>query len=330
MASPPPFGPIYSLSRVELETLKTWLEDNLSKGFIRSSSSPAGTPILFVKKSDGSLRLCVDYRGLNEGTIRNRYPLPLLRETLLRLQKAKFYTKLDVRGAYNLIRVAEGEEWKTAFRTRYGLFETLVMPFGLTNAPATFQHFINDVLRPFLDIFATAYLDDILIYSESLREHKRHVRQVLQALSDAGLHLAPEKCEFHRQSVKYLGFIITTEGVAPDPAKVATVQEWGTDKSPIRNRTDVQRFLGFANFYRRFIRDYSRIVSPLTRLTGKDVPFEWSPECSAALDTLKTAFTTAPVLRHFDHEREILVETDASDFVSAGVLSQRDDAGVLH
>jgi len=153
---------------------------------------------------------------------------------------------------------------------------------------------------------------------------------VLQALSDAGLHLAPEKCEFHRQSVKYLGFIITTEGVAPDPAKVATVQEWGTSTSPIRNKTDVQRFLGFANFYRRFIRDYSRIVSPLTRLTGKDVPFEWSHECSAALDALKAAFTSAPILRHFDHEREILVETDASDFVSAGVLSQRDDAGVLH
>ena len=326
----PPFGPIYSLSRTELEALKAWLEENLSKGFIHSSSSPAGAPILFVKKSDGSLRLCVDYRGLNDGTVKNRYPLPLLRETLLRLQKAKYYTKLDVRGAYNLVRMAEGEEWKTAFRTRYGLFESLVMPFGLTNAPATFQNFINDVLRPFLDIFATAYLDDILIYSSTLREHKKHVRQVLQALSDAGLHLAPEKCEFHQQSVKYLGFIITTDGVAPDPAKVATVQLWGTKESPITCTKDVRHFLGFANFYRRFIKDYSRIVAPLTALTGNDVPCIWTPECATALDTLKTAFTTAPVLRHFDHDREIIVETDASDFVSAGVLSQYDDDGILH
>jgi hypothetical protein len=192
----PPFGPLYSLSRPELEALKVFLEENLEEDFIRQSSSPAGAPILFVKKGDGSLRLVTDYRSLNEGTIKNRYPLPLVRETLMRLSKATYFTKLDVRGAYNLIRMADGEEWKTAFRTRYGLFESLVMPFGLTNAPADFQRFINDVLSPFLDIFATAYLDDILIYSDNLEEHREHVRQVLDKLSAAGLHLKPEKCEF--------------------------------------------------------------------------------------------------------------------------------------
>jgi hypothetical protein len=150
-----------------------------------------------VKKGDGSLRLCVDYRGLNEGTIKNRYPLPLLHKTLLRLQEAKVYTKLDIRGAYNLVRMAEGEELKMAFRTRYGLFESLVMPFGLTNAPASFQHVINDVPRPYLDVFVTTYLDDILIYSDNLDEYRIHVQKVLQALSDADLHLKPEKCEFH-------------------------------------------------------------------------------------------------------------------------------------
>jgi hypothetical protein len=170
----PPFRPLYSLSRSELDALKTFLEQNLAKGFIRQSSSPAGAPILFVKKGDGSLRLVVDYRGLNEITIKNRYPLPLVRETLMRLSKAKWFTKLDVRGAYNLIRMAEGEEWKTAFRTRCGLFESLVKPFGLTNAPADFQRFINDVLAPFLDRFATAYLDNILIYSDTLEEHRVH------------------------------------------------------------------------------------------------------------------------------------------------------------
>jgi hypothetical protein len=155
----PPFGPLYSLSRPELEALKAFFEENLEKGFIRQSSSPTAAPILFVKKGDGSLRLVTDYRGLNEGTIKNRYPLPLVRETLMRLSKATYFTKLDVRGAYNLIRMAEGEEWKTAFRTRYGLIECLVMPFGLTNAPADFQRFINHVLNPFLDRFATAYLE---------------------------------------------------------------------------------------------------------------------------------------------------------------------------
>ena len=212
----PPFGPIYSLSIPELKALREWLDENLSKGFIRASSSPAGAPILFVKKSDGSLRLCVDYRGLNAGTIKNRYPLPLIRETLMRLSKARYYTALDVRSAYNLLRVAEGDEWKTAFRTRYGLYESLVMPFGLTNAPADFQRFINDVLHPFLDAFCTAYLDDILIYSESLEEHQEHVKKVLQALSKVGLHLKPEKCEFHKTEVKYLGLIISADGVKMD------------------------------------------------------------------------------------------------------------------
>ena len=219
----PPFGPLYSLSHNELKALREWLDDNLSKGFIRASSSPAGAPILFVKKKDGSLRLCVDYRGINEGTIKNRYPLPLIKETLNQLSRARIYTTLDIRGAYNLVRMAEGDEWKTAFRTRYGLFESLVMPFGLTNAPATFQHFINDVLRPYLDQFCTAYLDDILIYSDNLEDHVKHVRLVLKALSAVGLHLKPEKCEFHRSKVNYLGLVISSDGVSMDPRKVETI-----------------------------------------------------------------------------------------------------------
>jgi len=173
------------MSRTELQTLKEWLEENLSKGFIRASSSPTASPILFVKKTDGSLRLCVIYRGLNAGTIKNRYPLPLLQETLMRLSNAKYFTTLDIRGAYILVRMAEGEEWKTAFRTRYGLFESLVMPFGLTNAPSDFQALINDVLRAYLDDFCTAFLDDIFIYSNTLKEHKEQVYKVLKALSDA-------------------------------------------------------------------------------------------------------------------------------------------------
>ena len=187
---------MYSLSRNELAALREWLDENLSKGFICASSSPAGSPILFVKKPDGSLRLCVDHCGINAGTIKNRYLLPLIPETLMRVAKANVFTQLNVRGAYNLIRMAKGEEWKTAFRTCYGLFESHVMPFGLTNAPADFQHFINDILRPYLDAFCMAYLDYILIYSDNIEEHRDHVTKILSAHSAASLHLKLKNCEF--------------------------------------------------------------------------------------------------------------------------------------
>jgi hypothetical protein len=268
------------------------LDENLSKGFIHASSSSAGTPILFIKKGDGSLHLCVDYRGLNEGTIKNRYPLPLLHETLLHLQNAKYFTKLDIHGAYNLVRITEVEEWKMVFRTQYDLFESLVMPCSLTNACASFQHFINHVLQPYLDVFVTAYLDDILIYSNNLNDHQNHVLKVLEALSEAGLHLKPEKYEFHQQEVKYLGFIILTSGIKMDLAKVTAIQEW----PELQNVKDVQLFLGFANFYRQLIQGYSSIVTPMTHLTRKNTHFIWSDECSKAFDTLKQAFTTAPIL----------------------------------
>ena len=222
--------------------------------------------MLFVKKVNGSLRLCVDFRGLNEITVKNRYPLSLIQETLARLSKAKWFTKLDLRGMYNLVRITEGEEWNTGFCTRYGHFEYNVMPFGLTNAPTSLQHFINDTLRDFWDVFCMACLDDILIYSDSLAEHRVHVRQVLQQLKEAVLYLKPEKCEFHVQEVKYLGLIITTEGVMMDPTKVLVVREW----EALLNLKDVQAFLVFANLYRRFILAYSKIVALLTALTKKD------------------------------------------------------------
>ena len=302
------------------------MDENVSKEFIRASSSLVGAPILFVKKSDGSLRLCVDYRGLNAGTIKNQYLLPLIRETLMRLSKARYYTTLDVRGAYNLLRVVEGDEWKTAFRMQYGLYESLVMPFGLTNALADFQRFINDVLHPFLDAFCKAYLDDILIYSETLEEHQAHVKKVLEALSKVGLHLKPKKCEFHETEVKYLGLIILVDGVKMDLKKVRTVVEWGSPK----NLHDLCAFLGFSNFYRRFILGYSEVVSPMIKLTKKDVKFTWNAECEAAFQQLKHKFVSAPILMHFDAEKQIIVETDASDYVSAGIMSQYDDNGVLH
>lgn len=195
-----PFGRIFPLSERELEALKDYVDESLKKGFIRPSTSPAGAGIFFVEKKDHSLRPCVDYRELNKITVKNRYPLPLVPELFQRLRSASIFTKLDLRGAYNLVRIREGDEWKTAFRTRFGHFEYLVMPFGLCNAPATFQHFVNDIFRDWLDIFVIVYLDDILIFSSSLDLHRDHVRNVLGRLRQHGLYAKPKKYEFQHEA----------------------------------------------------------------------------------------------------------------------------------
>lgn len=322
----PPYGPLYNMSPDELLVLREYLKEQLDKGFIRASSSPAAAPVLFAKKPGGGLRFCVDYRALNDITIKNRYPIPLLQETLQRLSKAKYFTKLDVIAAFNRIRIREGDEWMTAFNTRYGLFETLVMPFGLCNAPATFQSRINEVLRPYLDIFCTAYIDDVLIYSETLQEHRKQVNLIIKVLGEAGLQLDIDKSEFEVQKVKYLGLIISTEGVRMDPEKVTAIDNW---KEPGCLK-DVQAFLGFANFYRRFIHGFGHIVKPLNVLARKGVKFFWSDACDLAFKTLKDAFKSAPVLLHYDHEKEAILECDSSDFVSAAVLSQYGNDGQLH
>ena len=322
----PPFGPVYPLSQTELDVLKKYIDDNLRKGFIRHSQSPAGAPILFVKKPDGSLRLCVDYRGLNNITIKNKYPLPLIGELLDRVGKAKRFTKLDMRDGYHRLRMAKGEEWKTAMRCRYGLYEFCVMPFGLCNAPGSFQHFANDIFKDFLDDFLVVYLDDLLIYSNTPQEHKRHVRLVLQRLREAGLYLKLEKSVFNAEEVPFLGFIISPEGTRMDPSKVDAITSWPEPKSS----HDIQVFLGLANFYRRFVNGYSKIVAPLTDLLKKGVKFVWSEAQSKALSSLKEAFTTAPILRHFDRSKPAIVETDASDEAFGGALSQVGEDGLLH
>jgi hypothetical protein len=245
----PPFGPIYSLSAPEMGALKKYLDENLERGFIQPSQSPAGAPILFVKKKDGSLRLCVDYRGLNNVTIKNRYPLPLISQMIDAIGGSLFFTTIDLRGAYNLLRIRKGEEWKTAFRCRYGHYEYRVMPFGLCNAPGTFQGLMNDTLHEYLDKFCQVYLDDILIYSKTKEEHIQHVRLVLEKLRATGLYAKLEKCRFSQPRVDFLGFVLAREGVSMDPSKLEPIQTWPTPKS-VR---DVQSFLGFANFYRRFI-----------------------------------------------------------------------------
>jgi RNase H-like domain found in reverse transcriptase/Reverse transcriptase (RNA-dependent DNA polymerase)/Integrase zinc binding domain len=321
----PPFGPLYNLSSSELAELRIYLDDALSKGWIRRSTSPAGSPILFVPKKGGGLRLCVDYRGLNQVTIKDRCPLPLISETLDRLQGCKFFTKLDLKDAYHRIRIKAGDEWKTAFRTRYGHFEYLVMPFGLSNAPATFQAYINEALEGLFDTICVVYLDDILIYGGATEEqHWDCVRQVLDRLRKFQLYANPVKCQFKTEAVEFLGFVISVDGIAMDPSRVATIVDWPEPKT----FRDLQVFLGFANFYRRFIEGYSRVSRPLFDMLKGSVGgkktgmFELSAEGKGSLNTLKVAFTTAPMLNHFDPELFTVIETDASGQAVAGILTQ--------
>jgi transposase InsO family protein len=321
-----PWGPMYGMSRDELLVLRKTLTELLDKGFIRVSNSPAAAPILFVRKPGGGLRFCVDYRALNRLTRKDRYPLPLIQETLRNLTEAKWFTKLDVIAAFHRLRIAEGDEWKTAFRTRFGLFEWLVTPFGLANAPSSFQRYINWVLRDILDDFCSAYIDDIIIFSRSRKEHRRHTEEVLKRLRDAGLQCDIDKCEFEVRSTKYLGFIIEAgKGIRMDPEKVKAIQEW---EAPTTVK-GVRSFLGFANFYRRFIKHYSDVVRPLTELTHKDRSFSWSTESDEAFKRLKRIFLTEPALAQFDYEKETRVETDASGWCIGGTLLQPNTDGLF-
>lgn len=323
-----PWGPLYNMSRDELLVLRKTLTEFLDKGFIRVSNSPASAPILFVRKPGGGLRFCVDYRGLNKITRKDRYPLPLIYETLQSVGRAKWFTKLDVIAAFHKIRIREGHEWMTAFRTRYGLFEWLVTPFGLANAPSTFQRYINWALRDYLDDFCSAYVDDILIYTDgSLEEHREHVRKVLRRMQEAGLQLDIDKCEFEVKSTKYLGFIIEAgKGISMDPEKVSAITDWEAPTTA----TGVRSFLGFANFYRTFIKNYSDLALPLTQLTHKGTAFVWNDQCEQAFQKLKTMFTEAPILVRFDPDLETIVETDSSGWCIGGTLLQLQPSGMFH
>ena len=290
----PPWGPVYALSEVELQALREYLNIMLSTGKIRPSKSPAGAPILFIPKPHGwGLRLCVNYRGLNKITVKNWYLLPLMDEMRDRVYGSKIFTKIDLKAGYNLIRIKEGDEWKTAFRTRYGHFEYLVMPMGLTNAPATFQAFMNNILREFLDQGVIVYLDDILIYSRNEEEHEALVEKVLQRLVDNDLAAEIDKCAFHTREVDFLGYLLSPEGIAMTDETIRTIQEWESPKSA----KDVQVFMGFANFYRRFIRNFSGICKPITdMLQGNPKDFVWSRTCERHFQFLKACFTTEPIL----------------------------------
>ncbi|KAH9273409.1 hypothetical protein BASA83_004417 [Batrachochytrium salamandrivorans] len=317
----PHHGKIYQLTREEDKVMQDWIAENLAKGFIRNSSSPHGAPCFFVKQKD-KLRLCMDYRGLNKNTIKDRNPIPLISEMLRTLSIGKVFTTLDLRGAYNLLRIKEGDEPKTAFITKYGQFEFLVMPFGLANAPAQFQRMMNTLFRDSIGKFVLVYLDDIVIYSENLEKHKEHVKSVLTILRANGLYCKLEKCHFYQQEISYLGYVISPNGICMDSAKVKALQDWPTP----RKLRDIQVLLGFANFYRTLIPNYSNMTCHLTKLLKKDAPFSWGADQEKSINDLKKAFSNSSFLAHPCDSKPFILETDASDFAISGVLSQFDDS----
>jgi len=251
--SEPKSSKVYPLSPVEQKELDSFLEENLRTRRIHPSKSPMAAPVFFIKKKDGSLRLVQDYRALNSIVVKNKYSLPLISELVSQLRGARYFTKLDVRWGFNNVHIKSRDEWKAAFRTNRGLFEPLVMFFGMTNSPATFQTMMNDIFRDLIaEGIMVVYLDDILIFTRTEEEHAKAIKRVLQILQEHKLFLHPEKCEFCKERIEYLGLVISENKVSMDSVKVAGVREWPTPE----NKTDVQAFLGFVNFYRRFIRDF--------------------------------------------------------------------------
>lgn len=314
----PPSRAPYRMSVKELEELKKQLDENLKHGFIRPSRSPFGSPVLFVKKKDGSMRLCVDYRALNKITVKNKYPLPLISDLLDQLQGAKIFSKIDLRSGYHQIRIAENDISKTAFRTRYGHFEFLVLPFGLTNAPATFMHLIQKIFHSYLDRFVVVYLDDILVYSRSRDEHEEHLRTVLQVLRENKLYAKLNKCAFYRTEIEFLGHVISADGVYMEKNKMQDIKGWPQPKSV----HEVRSFLGLAGFYRKFIKNFSQISSAMTDLLKKDSKFKWTERHQEAFESLKKAVSSAPVLIIPDPKLPFVVSTDASGYAIGATLSQ--------
>jgi hypothetical protein len=302
----------------ELAKLKVQLQELLDKGYILPSSSPWGSPALFMKKKDGSLRMCVDYRPLNAVTIKNKYPLPRIDVLFDQLAGAKVFSKIDLRSGYRQIKIRASDVSKTTFSTRYSLYEFLVMSFGLTNAPAYFMYLMNSVFMNELDKFVVVFINDILIYSKSEAEHAKHLRIVLQRLRDHKLYAKFSKCEFWLDSVKFLGHTISKDGISVDPSKVQEVMDW----KPPKSVHQIRSFLGLAGYYRRFIPNFSRIAKPMTELLKKGVKFVWSEECDQAFHTLRKHLTSAPVLTQPDMSKPFDVFCDASGIGLGCVLMQ--------
>ncbi len=313
------------MNRIEDEAVWKFLHDELEKGYIRESKSPYASSFFFVRKKDGKMRLVQDYCKINAVTIRNQYPLPLITDLIRDLSNAYIYTKLNVRWGYNNVRIREGDEKKAAFKTRYGLFEPTVMYFGLTNSPATFQTMMNFIYRDTilkhepLGTTIHVYMDDIGIATRTnIDDHRRAVHDILKVAQLHNLYFKLEKCLFHSSSMDYLGVILEKGVTRMDPAKIAGVDTWPVPK----NATEVQKALGFFNFYCPFIKDFVLIARPLHKLTQKDQEWQWGQDEQQAFDALKKRVTTEPMLAHTKLDEQFKLEVDASGYTVGAVLMQ--------
>ncbi len=317
---------IYSLSAEKLDALQQYMKENMWKEFIKESQLSAKYLILFISKLNESLKLCVDYKVLNNIMIKNSYLLSLISELQDRLQKAQWFMKFDILETFNWIWIKEKDEWKTVFCTRLKHYEYLIMSFDLINASVTFQTFVNNVLQRYLNQFIIVYLNDILVYSKMKKEHMQHVRKVLQTLKKVDLRIKSEKSEFHVQSVQFLKFIVTSQSLRMNLKKIKAVTTWSISKSKI----EVQFFLEFANFYRCFIEKYFRIVLLLMNLTKKNISFMWIEKAEEAFKKLKKLFISQSILIMFESEKSITLEMNASDKAIETCINQSDDKRHLH
>ena len=312
----PPWRPLYRLSPAEKAEAEKQVKEYLAKGWIRKSQSPYGAPILFVKKKDGTLRMCIDYRAINKITVKNRYPLPRIDDLLDKLQGSKCFSSLDLSQGYHQIRITDEDIPKTAFNTHMGHYEFRVLSFGLTNAPATFQSVMNKIFGH-LD-FCLVYLDDILIFSQNEEEHRKHLEEVLSLVQKEKLYCKLSKCSFLQKELEYLGHIVSSDGIKVNPKKIEAVKAFPRPS----NVSELRSFLGLANYFRKFIKDYARIAAPLTAQTGKNAHLNWCSKCECAFRTLKQRLSEAPVLALPDPSKTFVIESDASVEGIGAVLLQ--------
>ncbi|XP_059067545.1 uncharacterized protein LOC131858349 [Cryptomeria japonica] len=310
----------YKLTLEQNAEVARQIQELLDKGYIRKSISPCAVPAVLAPKKEGTWRLCTDSRAINKITIRYRFPMPRMEDLMDCLGGAKYYSKIDLKSGYHQIRICEGDEWKTTFKTNEGLFEWIVMPFGLSNAPSTFMRLMNDMLKPFLHQFVVVYLDDILIFSGSKEEHLQHLDQVLRKLHEEGLRINLEKCSFMQDELVFLGFVISKGSLKMDPSKVEAILNWPAPTTA----TEVKSFHRLCSFYRKFIGNFSGICAPLidTIKGGRKCVFQWTKEANESFELLKKKISEQPVLVLPDFYKVFVVECDASNKAIGGVLSQ--------
>jgi hypothetical protein len=313
-----PNRPAYRSNPEETKELQRQVSELLEKGHVRESMSPCAVPVLLVPKKDGTWRMCVDCRAINNITVKYRHPIPRLDDMLDELHGSCIFSKIDLKSGYHQIRIKEGDEWKTAFKTKYGLYEWLVMPFGLTNAPSTFMRLMNHVLRAFIGRFVVVYFDDILIYSKNLDDHVVHVKSVLDVLRKERLFANLKKCTFYTDKLVFLGFVVSAQGIQVDEEKVRAIQDWPSPTSV----GNVRSFHGLASFYRRFVKDFSSLAAPLTEVIKKNVGFRWGEEQEKAFQIIKEKLTNAPLLSLPNFSKTFEIECDASGVGIGAVLMQ--------